>query len=161
LFICCILVTRLLLIQVLFLITNKLKQQNLVFLNWVIRCTNQTNKLNFFFKWPKSTVNKFTRFFWPTFLDNKESYNIYIYVYTHKIYIHIYMCVFVCLCLCFNVILISSETPTKWTLFLQFQQQCIYTYALFVTFYENWKIKLFLTIQITKHIFHIYLIQIL
>jgi hypothetical protein len=59
---------------------------------------------------------------------------IYICVFIY-IYIYTIVCVSVCVSVyvCSNVILISGEISTKWTFFLQFQQQSIY--ALLFTLY--------------------------
>jgi hypothetical protein len=55
-----------------------------------------------FFKLAKSTIIKFTRFSWRTFLSNKLLH----ITHTHT---HIYIYLFITyVCVCFNVILISS-----------------------------------------------------
>jgi len=67
--------------------------------------------------------------------------------------------IYVCVCVCFNVILISEYF--KWTLFLQFQHQNLYTHFLYlvcVTFLKQCvniyckARKILLAIQITKHL---------
>ena len=67
-----------------------------------------------------------------------------------KIYIYTFLCYCVCVCLCFKWILTSTDRPFKWTDFLTFHHENVYTPHLYFHFLITRKILW--VVQIMNHL---------